>query len=407
MKIKNKITFFIFIASLIIFTECSNADVVRLKKGREIEGAITGETNDTVTIDIGIGEATLNKSDIETIRRAVKANAAIYYLRAIDMADYGKYGAGKNKIEALQKKNFILDAKELSAILDDNKKCLDEMDKGLAIKECDFYFEDKYNPFGGSIQKRNQKEVMYLHSLLLSRGRYYESRKDFSRAVDSYLSALTFAVQIAQGPDPEFRTAAIVTEKDAYPIIEEYLNSKNTDPAICKKIFDFLKDYDKLHFSAKDFMTGCRDFFLSPFKSYNREITRWVREDTKPDDKARAKAQDFADEVTKQAKELADRYYGNFISAAGTDAEKDWKSASDEYGQLVSETKPPLLEDDVDLSIFVAKTLGNVEEYDKKDPKMVAVTILSALLPYDKRSMDLYRENRKELKKLESLAAQK
>ena len=239
MDIKDKITFSIFLVFLIIFTECSNADIVKLKKGREIEGAITGETNNTVTIDIGVGEATLNKSDIESIQRAVKANAAIYYLRAIETADYGKYGGGKNKIEALQKRKFNLDDKELPAIVDDNKKCLDEMDKGLAIKECDFYFEDKYNPFGGSVQKRNQKEAMYLHSLLLLRGRYYESRKDFSRAVDSYLSALTFAAQIAQGPDPEFRTAAIVSEKDAYPIIEEYLNSKNTDPAICKKISDF------------------------------------------------------------------------------------------------------------------------------------------------------------------------
>ena len=407
MKTKNKRAVFVFLICVTIFTGYSGADVIKLKKGREIEGAIVDETKDTVTIDMGIGEATLNKNDIRSIQRAQKANAAIYYLRAASFADYGNYGAPKNRIDSLEKKKFCLSEKELSEMVENNKKCLDEIARGLAIKECDFYFEDKYNSVGSRKQKQNQKEVMYLHSLLLLQGRYYENRKDFARAIDSYLAALNFAAQIAQGSDPEFRTAAILIEKNTYPIIEEYIRSKNADPGICRKIFSFLNEYEKTHFSAVDFLKGCKEYFINWFDLYKTDITRWTREDAKLDDKTKEKANNFSEELTKQAKDLADRYYGDLISAAGTDSEKDWKSAQDEYDALVKDAKPEALGDEVDLEFFISKTMGDVKEYDKKDPKTVAVTILSAALSYDKKSVDIYRENGDKLKELELLAAQK
>ena len=396
--------YFIF---AVFFIEHSFADLIILKNGRRLQGAIISTTGDSVTMDIGIGETTINKNDIKSIERKKEDNAAIYYLRALDLADYGNAAAGKNKIAKFEKANFHMPKAELEELLNNNKKCLDEIGKGLAIKKCDFYFEDKYDYTRGEERKDNQRKIMYLHSLLLLNGRRYEDLKDPDHAVDAYLSALTFARQISQGRDPEFQMAAIMIEKNAYPLIMDYLNSKDTDPKLCGKIFAYIDDHEKEHFSAKVFFESSKEAFIRPFNSFSVAVTRWARETPDLNDDVRANAQKFADELLKGSGDLADKYYGNFIKAAQTGADKDWESAVSEYAQLVKDVKPPEIEDDIDLSIFMHKELGKIEEYNKKDPKLITVTILSAQLPYYRTAAEHYRENCKELKKIKSLAAKK
>lgn len=66
MTIKLALPIFFF---ALFLSSYSNAEVIKLKNGREIEGAIVKETKDTVLVDIGGGEALFYKKGILSIDR--------------------------------------------------------------------------------------------------------------------------------------------------------------------------------------------------------------------------------------------------------------------------------------------------------------------------------------------------
>ena len=385
----------------------SSADLIILKNGRRLEGAIVKTTDSSITVDIGIGETTLNRSDIKSIKRNEENNAAIYYLRAGDLANYNNVTVSKNKIAKFEEAKFRMAQVELEELLNNNKRCFREIEKALATKECDFYFKDKDGYANQENRQDNQRKVMYLHSLLLLKSRYYEGLKNFDQAVDSCLSALTFALQLSQGRDPDLQAAAILIEKNTYPILLEYLDSKNIDPKIFGKVFTYIDNYEKEHFSAKEFIESDKEAFIRPFNSFARDITRWAKETVNLDAGVRADAQKFAEDLLREGNGLADKYYGNYIKAATTDANNDWELAAREYRELLNTTKPTGIEDEIDFSVFVHNAFGKVEDYSKKDPKAIVVTILSTQLPSCKVVVDRYRENCKGLKKIKALAAGK
>ncbi len=64
----------------------TNADTILLKNGRSMEGLITAETTNAVTLNVGLGEVRLKKSQIKSVRRS--NNAEIERIRAKWSEDY-------------------------------------------------------------------------------------------------------------------------------------------------------------------------------------------------------------------------------------------------------------------------------------------------------------------------------
>ena len=406
-KIKGLVPFILLCAvSVLFFCADSDADVINLKNGRRLEGAITSQTKDSVIIDIGVGEASVNRNDIKSIEADKENNAAIYYFRAIDLANYIKTGDAKKRMEEIENKGFSADAKEIEGILGANKLCLGEIEKGLAIKTCDFYFQDKYRFHSERMPFSVPSNIKALHLLLLLKGRLCESKNDYAGAIDSYLSALTFAQQLSQSSDSRFKEETLLVEKNTYPLIMGYLESKNPDKAICKRIADYLSEYDKKHFSAGTYMALCKELYLYGFKEDVTDSVRWFREHPEYDSEKRKKCEEVANETMKQAQQLADRYYGNLIKAAITDKDGDLKFATDDYLKLVAEAKPTIIEDEVDKDIFFAK-ISETDEYIKQDPRMLAVTIMTLFISADIEGLEIYRKNSNQLQRLRSLAAAK
>jgi len=382
----------------------SFADVIKLKNGRRLEGAIVSQTKDAVVIDIGAGEADISRSDIASIEKSAEDNAAIYYLRALKFATCIEPGELKKKMEKIKTNKWKADEKDIDDILKENTRCLEEVGKGLAIKNCYFEFERKYSYLTEKEQKLDPKDVAGLGWIFILKARSYELQQKFNEAVDWYLSALTFASQIARSDDPELKSVAIHLEAEVYPLIKDYLNSVNVEKTSCARILDKLASYEKERFLLKDYIQSGKEWYVGFFQIFESDITRWYRERYQLDIKARKKALRYAEALSKQASEYADKYYGAFLKAAGSNLDVDWKAAYDEYDKLIKGNKVQSLEDDIDRRDFDHKNFEDLTDCDKKDPKTISLTSLIYYLSGIKNGIDGYKQTAKDSKELQSLA---
>ena len=380
------------------------ADVIKLKNGRRLEGAIISQTKDAIVIDIGAGEAYISKSDIASIEKSKEDNAAIYYLRALKYATYIEPGELKKKTEKIKKNKWKADEKDIDDILKENTRCLEEVKKGLVIKNCYFEFEKKYRYLAEKKQKLDPKEVAALGWIFILKARSYELQQKFDEAVDWYLSALTFASQISNSDDPNLKGVAVDLEEQVYPLIKDYLNSVNVDKSSCAKILNKLAAYEKERFLLKDYIRSGREWYVDFFQSFESDITRWYREHYQLDIKIRKKALRYAQGLSKQATEQADKYYGAFLKAAESNLDVDWKVAYDEYDKLIKGNNVQSLGDDVERRDFEHKNFEDLTDCDKRDPKTISLTSLIYYLSGIKSGIDGYRQTAKDVKELQALA---
>ncbi len=68
-----KATIFIIVILLLIFISGAGADTVYLKNGRELEGIITEEANDYLTLSVGIGSVKFYSLEVDHILRSNEA----------------------------------------------------------------------------------------------------------------------------------------------------------------------------------------------------------------------------------------------------------------------------------------------------------------------------------------------
>jgi hypothetical protein len=392
------------LCAALLWSSASFADVIKLKNGRRLEGAIVNQTKDAVVIDIGAGEAYVSRADIASIERQEEDNAAIYYLRAIKFATCIEPGELKKKTDKIKTNKWKADEKDINDILKENTRCLEEIEKGLAIKKCDFEFERKYRYLARKEQKLDPKEVSALGRIFILKARSYELKKDFDKAIDWYLSAITFASQISQSDDPELKRSAINLESQVYPLIKDCLDSVDVGKANCARIIDKLSSYEKERFLLKDYVKSGKEWYLDFFQSFESDVTRWYREHYQVDIKIRKKALRYAQGLSKQASEQADKYYGAFLKAAESDLDADWKAANDEYDNLIKGNNPQSLEDDIDRAVFIRDNFGKYEEFEKRDQKTVSIMWLIYDLSGTKDGIDGYRQTAKDNKELRALA---
>lgn len=389
---------------LLLSSAASFADVIKLKNGRRLEGAIISQTKDTIVIDIGAGEANINMADVACIEQAKEDNAAIYYLRAINYATYIEPGELRKKAEAIKKNRWKAEEKDIDGILKENTKCLAEVKKGLAIKNCYFEFEKKYRYLQEKKQRSNPKDVSALGWIFILEAKSSEIKQKFDEAVDWYLSALTFASQVSQSDDPELKHVAVNLELQVYPLIKDYLNSVNVSKANCRKILDRLSAYEKERFSLADYIKSDKEWYLDFFQSYENDTTRWYRENHQLDIKIRKKTLNYAKELSKQAAEMAGKYHGAFLKAAESGLDVDWKIANEEYDKLIKGNKVQSLEDDVEREVFIHDNFGGGKDIEKRDPKNVSLTWLIYQLVSTKDCIDGYLQTAKDSKELQALA---
>lgn len=128
----------------------SNAEVIKLKNGREIEGTIVRETKDTVVVDIGGGEALFYKKGILSIERtkadeAGKKRKSELVKRAEDI-DSNYYSYADNNVESIE---FAFKSGSDQAVYDGIKKddytdAADRLDNMKLVATYDIAYDRLY-----------------------------------------------------------------------------------------------------------------------------------------------------------------------------------------------------------------------------------------------------------------------
>lgn len=348
----------------------------------------------------------------ENIKNSNKDNAAIYYSKAFDLLKY-PFPSEKetyNKLEEIIKKGWQGENKDVEEILKQNEPCLKELKKGLLLKKCDFAFGKEYKYL---IVKKlpNVVKARESSNLLLLKGRYYEKQEDFARAIDCYLSSLTFVRHISQANSLFTDLLVLAIEKDIYLPLKDYLNSQEIDKEICKKILSYLEDFEKTHFSARRIIETEKESFISTIHFIMdgalKEVTKDKKEESKPNEDMKRKWENFRSQILKQANELADRYYGNFIKAAQTGNKEDLNFALEEVASIKKEAQYQGTDEEIfdAVSMLQDAVTGKIEQFNEKVAcKIVIKMLATSSLPYFKKVLDEHSSSLNELKELKLLA---
>ena len=331
-------------------------------------------------------------------------NAAVYYSRAIDLLKYPDSQQIQDELKGIIQYGWQAENREIENILRQNEPCLKEVHRGLLLEKCDFDFGKKYK-YQVERELPPLGRILNLSDLLLLKGRYYEKQEAFGEAAEVYLSSLSFSDHISQGDDSISKMIALAIEKNTYIPLRDYLNSKNIDKKACQRILSQLRDFEKKHFPARSMIEPEKEFFVSTVRMVKDGFKQKAAESLETIPEMKKKAEAFEDELMRQARELADRYYGNLIRAAETNKESDWKFALGELESLRKASQPTgmVLIRDLASMLYDAFT-GDIEEYHKKLIRKILITLLAVALPNPKRTVDGYYARSKELRELKSLA---
>ncbi len=204
-------------------------------------------------------------------------------------------------------KNGWQEDKELEELLNQNEVCFKEFKKGVLLKKCDFDFGKKYKYL---MQKHPPPflKISHFSDLLLLKGRYLEKKGDFDKAIDLYLSLLTFTLHISQDNSILSHLIALKIEKDICRILKDYLNSEKATKRNALKILNYLEDYKKQHFFMTQALEKEKEAFVSGLQMMvdNINTEQFNTEERK-------KALEFGKEILKQGHLLANYYYGLFV----------------------------------------------------------------------------------------------
>lgn len=326
-------------------------------------------------------------------------NAAVYYQKAMDLLKYPESTEVQNKLQGIINGGWKGEDKEIENILEENEPSLNEFQRGVLLKKCDFDFGKNYK-YLALKQYPNILKIRKISNLLLLKGRHYEKEESFDKAIDIYLSIFTFARHISQDNSLVGKMLALAVEKNAYIPLNNYLNSKEINKGICQKILTYLEDYEKQHFPARELIEADKAFFVSTMQmsvdGLNDKITQAL---LNVDRRNRGVA--LQNEVLRQAQAFADRYYGNFIKAIETNKDSDWEFAINEFNSLRKEVGNTR-----DSNRTLYDFFGEAGNIEKIANKFVTIS-LSIFMPNFKKAADTYYLNLNNLSELISLAQTK
>lgn len=345
----------------------------------------------------------------ETVNNAKEENAAVYYLKALDLIKYPESKEVASKISGIIKDGWQKDDKELEAVLTENESSFAEFNKGFVLQKCDFDFGKTYKYFH---QKKFPSssfqidKIKNLSKLLVLKGRYYEKQGNIPEAVDTYLSLLSFARHLSQYDSLVLKLMAMGVEVLPYGPIEAYLNSGSAQKETVLRIFSYLSDYEKEHFSPRELYDGEKHFFLSTVQLTVDKCKERHSKETNKDVIAINEAYNNA--ILKQSYELADKYYGLLIKAAETNQEVDWKAFNNAMASLKNEFK---IKDFEDVVKAVAKIQNLVDSTPGERTEIVASKVVKLILIMSidslPRATDNYYSTIKLLNEVKTLAEEK
>jgi len=331
-------------------------------------------------------------------------NAAVYYSRAIDLLKYPDSQEIQDKLKGIIQHGWQAENREIVNILRQNERCLTEVQRGLLLETCDFDFGKKYK-YQVERELPRLDRIFIISDLLLLKGRYYEKQGAFGDATEVYLSSLRLSGHISQGDDLVSKRIALAIEKKTYIPLRDYLHSKNIDKRVCQRILSQLRDFENKRFPARSMIEPEKEFFLSTVRMVGDGFKQRAAESLGTTPGIEKEADVFEKELNKQARELADRYYGNFIKAAETNKEGDWKFALVELEGLRKASQPTGIGNMRDVVSMLYDTFtGDIEEYQKKIIRKILITLLDAGLLNPKKVVDGYYARSAELHELRSVA---
>jgi hypothetical protein len=347
--------------------------------------------------------ATLSNSLFAQQKDVQTKNAAVYYSKAFDLLKYPASAELKNKIQEIVKNGWKEEDKELEKVLTENKPCFDEFKKGLRLEKCDFTFGKEYKHI---FEKELPPflKIKKFTSLLLLKGRHYEKQEEFDKAINVYLSLLTFAQHISQDNTLVSKMITITIESEAYKPIRQYLNSERMQKKEASKILSFFSDFEKQHFPAKQLVEIEKEAFLSVAKMQADEVKQQVLEEQEVSEEKKKAMETLAEELTLQAEEAADRYYGNYAIAVETDDEGDWDFAKTELETLIKTQKGAFTNIKDISSLFYNAFTGNIEGSSNIIARKIISLLLATVLPNFRKAAEHYYGSLKELREIKSLA---
>lgn len=315
-------------------------------------------------------------------------NAAVYYLKVFNLLEYPKSEAIKTQLQEIVKNGWQKDYPEIEKVLAENEGCLSEFKKGVNLESCDFYSGKEYK-YLAQRELIGLMKVRNLSYLLWLKVRYHERQNDFDAAAGVCLSLLKFARHVSQDKAMVSRMLALATERGTYAHIKRVLGSGKVTQEIQAGIFNYLTKYDKERFPARELVEFEKDLFMSTVEMSMDEARQ----------KAIKTREHVSGEMQNQARELADRYYGNFAKAMETNNDKDWEFATEEFAALKKDSKNTI--SNISGMIYEFLTKGQ----KVASAKILAKQMLAIAMPDFKRAGREYYLALEELREIESLAS--
>jgi hypothetical protein len=263
-------------------------------------------------------------------------NAATYYNRAFELCTYTYKSSIGEKVLEVAKNGWVEEDKKLEKLLKKNEPAIAEFEKGIKLQKCDFAFGETHdNPYTEPVA--NLLKTQALAHLILLKGRLVERNGDYSRAIEQYLSALTFAEHISQN---KLLISVMVTSAIQVLTLrplQQYLENEQADSKICKQILTFLQKISSKKGTLVEAMAREREGFNW---SGRLCITGWqnkIAEDAGKLNKDKMqKTEIFINSLSESFKAVADKYYGALIQFAKTNSAADKQHFENEISYLTN-----------------------------------------------------------------------
>lgn len=269
-----------------------------------------------------------------TLAEEVSDNAATYYNKAFELCTFSYKSAISKKVEDVVKNGWVSKDKELEELLKQNEPAIAEFEKGINLEKCDFAFGKVYNnPFEEPMPKL--VKTRDLVNLIILKGRLSEYNKEYSQAIEQYLSALSFAQHISQSKLLVSVMMAKAIEGLALRPIQQYLEREQPDDQLCKEILLFLQNIAAKRTTLAEAMEREKEVYIWAGRQMIVGIENKLKQDTsKLTNDQLTKVDIFIKNLSESFKAIGDKYYGMLIKFAQTNLLTDKQIFEDELETL-------------------------------------------------------------------------
>lgn len=309
-----------------------------------------------------------------TLAEETSDNAATYYNRAFELCTYTYKSAIGEKVLEVAKSGWLEEDKKLEKLLKKNESAIAEFEKGAKLKSCDFTFGKVYDsPFEEPLA--HLVKTRELTHLVLLKGRLDEHNGEYSRAIEQYLSALSFAEHISQNKLLVSVMVTSVMQGLSLRPLQQYLENKQADPKLCKGILSFLQGLEFRKTTLVEAIEREKERFIWSGRQTITALQKKITEDEDKLDKDQIeKTKAFINNLSESFKAIADKYYGALIKFAQTNSEADQRYFEDQINTLTakysakdknplekfSEIESLLLKDPANMTKGVANTIAEI-----------------------------------------------